>query len=61
MMRSHNHMPSNAKVRQTGLQLVVATVHMDVVAHLQPNWLFCSDYAELITFSGSCDRQHLSV
>lgn len=43
-------------VRQTGLQLVVATVHMDVVSHLQPDWLFRSDYPELILFSGTCDR-----
>ncbi|CAJ1359059.1 unnamed protein product [Effrenium voratum] len=43
-------------VRENRLQLVVATIQMDVVKHLQADWCFRSDYAELMTFSGTCDR-----
>ena len=45
-------------VRHTRRQLVVATIHLDVVRYLQPDWLFRSDSAELCTFTGalSCAR-----
>eukprot|EP00434_Breviolum_minutum_P016622 symbB.v1.2.014654.t1/scaffold1077.1/size139779/1 len=44
-------------VRRMNLQLIVATVHLDILQQLQPDWYFRSDSAQLMTFSkGTCDR-----
>ena len=45
-----------AEVRRMNLQLIVATVHLDILQQLQPDWYFRSDSAQLMTFSGTCDR-----